>query len=211
MSAWRATSASEAIVEDGDFDETSSDLGWIGRYNALMNLKPVLNAIVEDYALPLCGDHGVAHWARVLENGVRLAEETGASVEVVSLFAVLHDSRRTNEGTDPEHGPRAADFATRLRGSVFDLEDHEFRLLHRACEGHTHERNHPDVTIQTCWDSDRLDLGRVGITPHPGRLCTDVAKRPDTIKWADGRARLSVVPSVVLEEWGIDLEKERRW
>ena len=29
-----------------------------------MNLKPILQAILEDYALPLGGDHGVAHWAR---------------------------------------------------------------------------------------------------------------------------------------------------
>ena len=176
-----------------------------------MNLKPVLNAILEDYALPLGGDHGVAHWARVLENGLRLAEETGANIEVVSLFAVLHDSRRINEVTDPEHGPRAAEFASELRGSVFDLNDHEFRLLHKACHGHTHERNHPDVTIQTCWDSDRLDLGRVGIMPHPSRLCTEVAKRPDTIKWADGRASFRVVPTFVLDEWGIDIEKEQTW
>ena len=137
--------------------------------------------------------------------------ETGANVEVVSLFAVLHDSRRINEVTDPEHGPRAAEFAVELRGSVFDLDDHEFRLLYRACEGHTHERNHHDVTIQTCWDSDRLDLGRVGIMPHPSRLCTEFAKRPDTIKWADGRASFGVVPTFVLDEWGIDLEKVRAW
>ncbi|MCA9059549.1 MAG: hypothetical protein KDA85_13675, partial [Planctomycetaceae bacterium] len=102
-----------------------------------MNLKPLLSAILADYALPLNGDHGVAHWARVLENGLRLAESTGASVEVVSLFAVLHDSRRVNEVTDPQHGPRAAEFAAELRGSVFDLSDHAFRLLCRACEGHT--------------------------------------------------------------------------
>ncbi|WP_182871317.1 hypothetical protein [Stieleria mannarensis] len=171
-----------------------------------MNLKPILQAILDDYALPVNGDHGVAHWARVLENGLKLAEATGANVEVVSLFAVLHDSRRNNEVTDPEHGPRAAEFAAELRGSVFDLEDHEFRLLYRACKGHTHERNHPDVTIQTCWDSDRLDLGRVGIMPHPSRLCTEVAKRPETIKWADGRARFGVVPTFVLVDWGIDLE-----
>ncbi len=176
-----------------------------------MNLLPVLQAILEDYALPLGGDHGVAHWARVLENGRRLAEETGANVEVVSLFAVLHDSKRINEITDPHHGPRAAAFAAELRGSVFDLDDHEFRLLFRACEGHTHERTHPDVTIQTCWDSDRLDLGRVGITPHHSRLCTEVAKRPETIKWADGRASFRVGPTFVLEEWGIDLERERAW
>jgi uncharacterized protein len=174
-----------------------------------MNLKPILRAILKDYALPLGGDHGVAHWARVLENGLRLAEETGASVEVVTLFAILHDSRRINEVTDPEHGPRAAEFAAELRGTIIDLDDHRFRLLYRACEGHTHERDHPDVTIQTCWDSDRLDLGRVGITPHPSRLCTEVAKRPETIRWADGRASFGVVPAFVSEEWGIDLEAEQ--
>ena len=176
-----------------------------------LNIPVVLKTVLEGYALPHCGTHGVAHWARVLENGLRLADETGAKVQVVTLFAILHDSRRMNEGTDPEHGPRAAEFAAELRGSVFDLDDHEFSLLYRACEGHTHERNHPDVTIQTCWDSDRLDLGRVGIMPHPSRLCTEVAKRRETIKWADGRASFGVVPTLLLTEWGIDLEKKRAW
>jgi len=119
--------------------------------------------------------------------------------------------RIQNEVSDPEHGPRAAEFAAELRGVAFELDDRKFRLLHQACAGHTRERNHPDVTIQTCWDSDRLDLGRVGITPHPSRLCTEVARRSDTIKWADGRATFCVVPAFVLEEWGIDLTKERAW
>jgi len=170
-----------------------------------MNLKVILKVILDDYSLPLGGDHGVAHWARVLENGLKLAEQTKADVEVVTLFAVLHDSRRINEVTDPDHGPRAAEFAGRLRGHVFELNDIQFRLLQRACEGHTHERTHPDLTIQTCWDADRLDLGRVGITPHPSRLCTEIAKRPETIKWADGRATFGVIPDCVLEDWGIDL------
>ena len=170
-----------------------------------MNLKPILDAILEDYALPLDGDHGVAHWARVLENGLRLAEETSASVEVVSLFAVLHDSRRVNELSDPDHGPRAAEYAATLRGKHFELDDHEFGLLVRACAGHTRERTHPDPTIQTCWDADRLELGRVGIVPHPSRLCTEVAKRPDVLKWADGRACFRVVPEFVADEWAIQL------
>jgi uncharacterized protein len=165
----------------------------------------ILQAVLEDYVLPWDGYHGVAHWARVFENGIRLAEETGAIVEVVRLFAVLHDSRRINEHTDPDHGPRAAKFARTLRGRLFDLPEPEFRLLHRACAGHTHERTHPDVTIQTCWDADRLDLGRVGITPDPSCLCTEVAKRPATIQWADGRATFGVVPAFVRDEWGIDL------
>ena len=80
-------------------------------------------------------------------------------------------------------------------------------MLQRACQGHTHERTHPDVTIQTCWDADRLDLGRVGITPHPSRLCTEVAKRPDILKWADGRGAFEVVPLFVFEEWGIEIAR----
>jgi uncharacterized protein len=168
------------------------------------NLHRILDAILEDYALPWDGHHGIAHWARVLENGLRLAGETGANIDVVRLFAVFHDSRRVNEGTDPDHGPRAAEFASSLRGRLFDLPDHEFGLLHRACAGHTHERTHPDVTIRTCWDADRLDLGRVGITPHPRRLCTEAAKRPEMLRWADGRASFCVIPEIVWEDWGID-------
>lgn len=67
------------------------------------------------------------------------------------------------------------------------------------------------MTIQTCWDSDRLDLGRVGITPHPSKLCTEVVKTKKMIQWADGRASFGIVPAFALEEWGIDLEKDRAW
>ncbi|MFM7531655.1 MAG: hypothetical protein ACKO5J_04035, partial [Rubrivivax sp.] len=38
-----------------------------------------------------------------------------------------------------------------------------------------------DVTVQTCWDADRLDLGRVGIRPSPRYLCTPAARQPETI------------------------------
>jgi len=168
-----------------------------------LNLSLVLHTVLEEYTLPWDGFHGIAHWARVLENGLRLAPETGAVVEVVQLFAVLHDCRRLNEGDDPDHGQRAAELSRELRGVVFDLPDPEFRLLHRACAGHTHERTHSDLTIQTCWDADRLDLGRVGITPAPARLCTEVARRPETIRWADRRATLGVIPELMETEWGI--------
>jgi uncharacterized protein len=174
-----------------------------------LNIPLILHAVLEEYVLPWDGDHGIAHWARVLENGLRLAEETGADIEVVQLFAALHDFQRINEGADPKHGPRAAQFASSLPGIMFDLPEHEFRLLHRACAGHTHERTHSNVTIQTCWDADRLDLGRVGITPHPSLLCTAVAKRADILRWADGRASLGVIPEFVKAEWGINLEAYR--
>lgn len=168
-----------------------------------MNLKPIINEIIKNYVLPIHGEHGVAHWARVLDNGQRLCKLTNANTTVVTLFAIFHDSRRLNECHDPDHGLRGADLAAELRGKLFDLPDQEFKLLYRACKGHTHERTHPDVTIQTCWDSDRLDLGRVGITPHPSKLCTEAAKSKDMIDWADGRARFGVVPRFVVVDWGL--------
>lgn len=170
-----------------------------------IDFRPILRVVLDKYSLPPGGDHGVAHWARGLENGRRLSGKTGAEIAIVSLFAVLHDSKRLNEGMDPDHGQRAADFAMELQGRLFDLSDQSLALLYRACAGHTRERTHPDITVQTCWDSDRLDLGRVGITPHPSRLCTEPARHPAMIKWADGRAAFRIVPELVQHEWGVSL------
>ena len=171
-----------------------------------LNLPLILDTVLEGYALPRDGFHGIAHWARVMDNGLLLAGETGADAEVVRLFALLHDSRRIGEGGDPDHGPRAAEFARTLRGTAFDLDDASFLLLHRACAGHTIERTHPDVTIRTCWDADRLDLGRVGVAPDPAFLGTEAARRPEILRWADTRATFLVVPAWLKEEWGIDPE-----
>lgn len=172
----------------------------------MTDLRPILTAVLDEYALLRDGVHGLSHWARVFENGERLAQVTGADVDVVQLFALFHDSKRINDGHDPDHGQRGAEFALSLRGDLFDLSDDNFNRLYRACAGHTHELTHPDVTIQTCWDADRLDLGRVGITPHPSRLCTAEAKKRETINWAHGRACFFIVPDFVRDEWGIELD-----
>ncbi len=165
----------------------------------------ILRAVLEQYTLPPNGDHGVGHWARVLENGLRIASESGASVLVVRLFAILHDARRVTEHNDPNHGPRAAKLVRRWQGERFELSEREFLQLQIACEGHTHKRTHPDPTVQTCWDADRLDLGRVGITPDPAYLSTAAAKAPKLMAWAHGRGTMGFVPSLVFDEWGVDL------
>ena len=41
-----------------------------------------------------------------------------------------------------------------------------------------------DITIQTCWDADRLDLGRIGIRPNPTYLGTKVARDPTFLEAA---------------------------
>lgn len=144
----------------------------------------------------------MGHWARVLENGRRLAAASGARVKVVELFAVFHDARRVNENRDPDHGRRGARLATELRGTHFELDDEDHALLIRACEAHTDSLIETDPTIQTCWDADRLDLGRVGIRPAPRFLGTPLARTPGVIAWAWARSVEGGVPAWVEAAWG---------
>jgi uncharacterized protein len=144
------------------------------------------------------GLHGLGHWARVCENGLRLAERTGAAPEVVALFALFHDSRRLTEHADPEHGPRGAMLAEQLRGSLFQMGENSFQLLLAACRLHTTARTNEDITVQTCFDADRLDLARVGKTVDPQLLCTEAAKDPRIIVWATEQSTAGIVPDNIL-------------
>lgn len=171
-----------------------------------MDTAAIIREILHGYALPPRGFHGVVHWARVLENGLRLADENGAVPDVVTLFALFHDARRQSDGHDWGHGLRGAKLAKRLRGRAFELNDADFELLYRACEHHTEGRFDESVTVCTCWDADRLDLGRVGITPDPKYLCTPEGRSPQVIRWADKRAKTDYEPPFVQEQWGIPLD-----
>ncbi len=170
-----------------------------------MKLKRIVYAIKDSYALSLEGTHGIAHWARVMENGIKLAKLTGANPKVVRLFALFHDSKRLNEWDDPKHGLRGAEFVTLFPKTWLDLTADELELLKKACTHHTHGRTDQDTTVQTCWDSDRLDLGRCGVSPDPRFLCTQAAKRPEIIAWALDRGRKRIVPAFVKNRWGFDL------
>jgi len=120
--------------------------------------------------------HGPDHWRRVERNGLLLATRSGANIIVVRLFALFHDCRRMNDGWDPGHGARGAEHAASLRGVEYDLPDEDFERLHYACTWHTEGRRHDDPTIGTCWDADRLDLGRAGITPNSLFMSTEFAR-----------------------------------
>ena len=171
-----------------------------------MIIKDAVQAILEQYSLPYFGVHGISHWARVLQNGLRLAEMTGANTKVVQLFAIFHDAKRINETVDFMHGKRGADFASKQRGILFDLTDEEFDLLYTACAHHTDGMTAGEITVITCWDADRLDLARSGIIPAPSRLCTADAKNPELIAWANQRSLARFVPALVQTEWEVILD-----
>jgi len=150
----------------------------------------LVREILQGFELNHKGIHGTAHWMRVRANGLKLGSLNGANMKVVQLFAIFHDSRRLNDGRDPQHGKRGAALAYDFwKSGKISLSGSEFRLLEQACCDHTHGGNRPgDVTVATCWDSDRLDLERVGITPNPRYLCTDEARHPDMLGWAINRS-----------------------
>jgi uncharacterized protein len=164
----------------------------------------LIGAIIDQYKLPLDGFHGLNHWARVLSNGRRLAQSTGAVAAVVELFAVFHDACRENDGRDDDHGLRGARLAKSLRNQLFKISDAHFELLHEACALHSEGRIEGDITVQTCWDADRLDLGRVAIHPGLHKLCTAAAQDRALISWADQRAREDFKPATILADWGCD-------
>jgi uncharacterized protein len=149
-------------------------------------ITPQLMANIRaQFRLDWHGIHGANHWARVMHHGLSLSEVTGADTRVTRLFAVLHDSQRHDDYADPEHGDRAATYAYELhKEGLIDLPSRGLDLLMEACRFHSDGRRDADITIQTCWDSDRLDLGRVGIRPDPKYLCTSAATDPERIERA---------------------------
>lgn len=130
--------------------------------------------------------HGEVHWHRVGKNGRLLCDDQDLLVaqgletehpnrKVVTYFAYLHDSCRLDDGYDTEHGPRAAETICEIRSTLLsDLTDEEFLLLQRAIREHTSSPTTDNITINICLDSDRLDLGRVGVKPDPARMASYV-------------------------------------
>jgi len=153
-------------------------------------VTPALKAdIQKHFRLSSQSVHGPAHWARVRMNGLLLCPYTGADPVVVELFSILHDSQRYDDGYDIEHGPRAADYIQQIHGQLFQVTDVQLDALIEACIGHTKGFHHPNVTEQTCWDADRLDIERVGMRLDTRYLGTDAAKNGHMIAYATSASR----------------------
>ncbi|HEF0078820.1 MULTISPECIES: HD domain-containing protein [Citrobacter] len=151
-------------------------------------LARILRHCIDSYRLKLHGTHGLSHWTRVLLTGRRLCDALHINHHLVDLFALLHDSQRQDEGRDSDHGPRAEIFIRELvRKGLLQLPTDELDLLSMACSLHTKGLTDGPIIAQVCWDADRLDLGRVGISPQPAKLCTSAAREPILFRWAVDR------------------------
>jgi uncharacterized protein len=153
----------------------------VRRLENVKNLPEAWLAGIREYVMSIfkCGTdsiHGPSHWQRVDAFGLDIAESSSADLTVVRLFALLHDSCRQDDGPDLDHGPRAAEMLDRIVPIVFAIDAGRFDLLKEAMRLHTSGQTTNEPTIGTCWDADRLDIERVGLTPSPGYMSTEAGK-----------------------------------
>lgn len=55
-----------------------------------------------------------------------------------------------------------------------ELSDVQIQKLRTACYHHTFEKNSEDITVDICFDADRLDLLRCGLTPNPLMMASEI-------------------------------------
>jgi uncharacterized protein len=134
--------------------------------------------------------HGPVHWHSVALASLHLLDAGEAADSALAfLFALLHDAMREDDGYDLGHGPRAAVLFAELRDRrLLVMEDARAARLQTALRDHALGKTSTDPTIGLCWDSDRLDLGRVGIRPDGAFFSTATARRLATagreLRWA---------------------------
>lgn len=140
--------------------------------------EELCNYLIDQFELDINGIHGISHWRRVRRNAHWIAAEMRETpdLEVCDLFAFFHDSCRLTDDEDAGHCARAANLAFELHGSYFDIGEDRLALLTEAITIHNEQIHHPELTVKVCLDADRLDLGRIGVTPNRHLLNTTAAR-----------------------------------
>lgn len=153
----------------------------------VIDFKKLLDFIITSSLNKDSEIHGEKHWQSVALIAFQLIEKvTACNPLIVFLFCLLHDSKRTSDGFDPEHGYRAGLFARSLNNIFFSLLEKDIDLLDAACYAHADGGISYDPTVGVCWDSDRLDLWRVKISPDPKFLSTKAARESSFISSTAG-------------------------
>ena len=84
--------------------------------------------------------------------------------------------------------------------SRLSLNGTQLEELKYACLHHSEEITEGSITVQTCWDSDCLDLWWVGIQPIEQFLCTEFGKELGLQEWSRQPSIEEHVP-ICSSEW----------
>jgi len=143
----------------------------------------LVDIVTEQYTqrLEALGFHGIPHWERVLINGLMLKQMLPDRVceDTLFLFALFHDSKRENEGSDFLHGIRGGHyFRTCVEEGFIDMRivgsepkaKTVYTSVVKACANHTSNLFDGNPKVAACFDADRLDLNRVRVYPDITKL-----------------------------------------
>lgn len=142
--------------------------------------------------------HGPAHWAHVHRFGAALADRLDLPPEgrvCVELFAWLHDLARKDDEAGAQHAVDGAAQIEAILPVIADpLTPAQIETIRVAVRHHSDgmvsgrageagvfahidwPRDLVVATVGCCWDADRLDLPRVGMTPSDRFMSTRVWK-----------------------------------
>lgn len=131
------------------------------------------------------GIHGIGHAARVLVLVNQIGNfmiEQGVSLdkEVTLWAAVLHDVRRIDDGQDPLHGQRAAEWVRKsyAHGFFTTLNNHQLQQVIYCCTWHVpDDALIPQITPELICLKDADGLDRVRLNDfNPSFLRTSYAR-----------------------------------
>lgn len=137
------------------------------------------------------GIHGLAHACRVLVWADRLANEATAAgeqvdVEVVRWAAALHDVGRHDDGRDPDHGKRSAEWLiAHPQLTCQDLSPAQREVVAYCCRWHVPpDGAAPELIpeLRILKDADGLDRVRINRL-DPALLRSDVARALEPAAW----------------------------
>ncbi len=143
------------------------------------------------------GLHSFDHLRRVAILAGRLARAVGQDVESAVVMGFLHDSARKNDGGGYLHAIESALLASKLLLKFYPQMDRE--RICDAIERHVDGETTADTLVACLWDSDRLELNRLGRVVDPDLLSTKIAKRLTTRRKPGKREPIHVENSKVPE------------
>jgi hypothetical protein len=170
------------------------DVVWARILNRIpgRSRSPLASYLPEDrwflrYPHGVTGIHGISHLARVLFWSDVLASSVAEPVMIEELrwAAACHDLGRENDGRDPRHGARSAEWVLRelraVREATGPLNIDVIAHLCRFHDSADHARQAPPLELAILRDADALDRTRFN-----GRARTD----PDRLRLEHARVVL---------------------
>ena len=134
---------------------------------------------VSEYVLTW--EHGFLHSKYVEAFGLLMVEEYAkeniiVDKDVVQWFAYLHDIMNNGINND-NHGEKAANYIDEVRNIYLqDLSESQIEKLKKACALHSTTIATGDITIDVCFDADRLDSPKFDRVTDPEKMATRIGK-----------------------------------